>query len=189
MGHRADRPLPIDRIDGLPVVEAVEAWCGLATFLVLDDLIAAGDRLIGLPIPIATLGEIDRAIQERSGMRGVVRLREARAEMRPNAYSSRETWARLVLVRAGLPEPEANGRILLRSGRWTKGDLVFRPWMVLLEYEGEQHLTDPAQWATDLTRYNDLTEAGWLVIRVSKRMRPHELVARTRRALRFRGLA
>ena len=118
---------------------------------------------------------------------GARRLAEARDAMRANVYSRRETFARLVLTRAGLPEPEPNGGIVLRSGRRTRGDLVFRTHKVLVEYEGEQHLFDVRQWATDVARLNDLIDDGWWVIRITKAMPAAELIARTARALAERG--
>jgi hypothetical protein len=102
-------------------------------------------------------------------------------------FSPRETWARLQLVRSGLPEPEPNAVIVLRSGRRTKGDLVYPRYRVLVEYDGEQHLLDADQWATDVERLNDLAMDGWCVIRVTKRTSGVDLVARVRRALQERG--
>lgn len=164
-----------------------DAWCELADVLSLDDLIAAGERLLGLPRPLATTDQIDATIARHGRRRGATRLRLARAEMRANVYSRRETFVRLMLVRAGLPEPEPNGLIVLRSGRRTRGDLVFRAYRVLVEYDGEQHLFDTAQWATDVSRLNDLAEADWRVIRITKQISRAEIVARTERALRDRG--
>ncbi|MFE6256402.1 hypothetical protein [Agromyces sp. NPDC057865] len=162
-------------------------WSALATVLEIDDLIAAGDRILGLPRALATPDEIDRAMSEHGPRRGAVRLRTARPHLRANVYSRRETFVRLLIVRAGLPEPEPNGWILLSSGRRARGDLVFRREGVLLEYDGEQHLFDASQWATDVDRLNDLAQDEWRVIRITRRTPPAEVVARTRRALVDRG--
>ncbi|KQZ11608.1 hypothetical protein ASD23_02205 [Agromyces sp. Root1464] len=174
-------------VRGAWMTAPADAWCELAGELSLDDLIAAGDRLLGLPRPLATADEVDAAIARHGRRRGATRLRLARAEMRPNVCSRRETFVRLLLMRAGLPEPEPNGVIVLRSGRRTRGDLVFRAYRVLVEYDGEQHLLDTEQWATDVSRLNDLAEDDWRVIRITKRMPRAEIVARTGRALRDRG--
>ncbi|WP_157535964.1 hypothetical protein [Microbacterium sp. Root166] len=85
-----------------------------------------------------------------------------------------------------MPEPALNAEIVLPR-RIVHGDLVFREWRTLVEYEGDQHRTDAVQWSRDLERYNDLVEAGWLVIRVSKSMPSGEVVARVARALHSRG--
>ena len=181
------------RLVGVPGVRSAlvtapaDTWCSLAAHLGLDDLIAAGERLLGLPAPLADERAIDEAITRHGSRRGARRLAEARKAMRANVYSRRETFTRLVLTRAGLPEPEPNGRIVLRSGRHTRGDLVFRTYKVLVEYEGEQHLFDVDQWATDVARLNDLIDDGWWVIRITKAMPRAELISRTARALAERG--
>jgi hypothetical protein len=181
------RLVHVSGVRGARVTAPADTWCSLAERLGLDDLIAAGDRLLGLPAPLADAHAIDEAITRYGSRRGARRLAEARDAMRANVYSRRETFARLVLTRAGLPEPEPNGGIVLRSGRRTRGDLVFRTHKVLVEYEGEQHLFDVRQWATDVARLNDLIDDGWWVIRITKAMPAAELIARTARALAERG--
>lgn len=173
--------------DGLRMLSPEDTWCSLATSLDLDDLIAAGDRLLGLPAPLTSTARIDAAIARHGSRAGAGRLRTARAHLRANVFSRPETIARLRLVRAGLPEPLPNAVIELRSGRRTRGDLVFREFRVLVEYDGEQHLLDSRQWAIDVARLNDLAQDGWCVIRVTRSTSEEELVARTRRALIERG--
>lgn len=186
-GHRTTATVGVRILRGIPLLAPAETWSSLATVLHHDELIAAGDRLIGLPHPLATMQEMREAIS-RLGRRGGVRaLRSALDEVRPGSHSPKETATRLVLARARLPEPELNAAVSLRSGRVTRGDLVFRPWQVLVEYDGEQHATDLAQWRIDVDRLNDFVEDGWRVIRVTKQTAPSELVARTERALRERG--
>lgn len=187
VGHKASGGLGVVEMGGLRVTGPADTWCAIATALEVDDLIAAGDRLLGLPAPLATAEEIDRAISRHGSRHGAVRLREARQELRPNVFSRRETFVRLLIVRAGLPEPEPNGSIALSSGRRTRGDLVFRREKVLLEYDGEHHVLDPTQWAIDVDRLNDFAQDDWRVIRITKRTPPAEIVARTRRALHDRG--
>ncbi len=188
-GRSSARPVLVGvaGVRGTLLTSPADTWCSLAVHVGLDDLIAAGDRLLGLPAPLAGEHAIDEAISRHGSRRGARRLAEARLAMRAHVYSPRETFTRLALTRAGLPEPEPNGMIVLRSGRRTRGDLVFRMYKVLVEYEGEQHLFDVDQWATDVGRLNDLIDDGWWVIRVTKRMPRTEAVARTRRALLDRG--
>jgi very-short-patch-repair endonuclease len=65
-------------------------------------------------------------------------------------------------------------------------DLAYPAHRVAIEYEGEHHLTDPAQWAKDILRYERLIAAGWLPIRVTKDelfRHPDRLVTRVRAAL------
>lgn len=189
VGTRTRRKVETRIENGWRIVAPIEAWIGLASMLSVDQLVAAGDRLLGLPEPYATRAAIGGALERDHGRRGVVRLRHALDSMRENVYSARETRTRLVLVRAGVgsAEPEPNGTILLHHGGRTRGDLVFRQERVVVEYEGEHHLTDPVQWAKDLVRYNDLALSGWLVIRLSKHMSDGEIIARVAAALRTRA--
>ncbi len=39
---------------------------------------------------------------------------------------------------------------------------------VLIEYEGDHHRTDAAQWASDLRRYRAAERLGWVVVRWSR---------------------
>lgn len=184
VGHRLGTGIRVARTRGLPVVAAADAWCQLATVLSHDDLVAAGDRIIGWPKPLAGLDAIDAAIERFGSRRGAIRLRAARADLRPGSASRRETRLRLRVLRAGFPEPELNTPITLDADRTTHGDLVFREYLVLLEYDGEQHRADDAQFHRDVERLNDLATAGWIVVRVGRRLplpaRPRP--ARTRAA-------
>jgi hypothetical protein len=187
-GHRTSRDVETTQLRGLRVVAPVDAWIGLAALISLDALVAAADRLLGLPSPLACRTDIESALDRYEGCRRAIVLRAASALIRDNVYSPRETRTRLLIMRAGLgcSEPEPNGVIELHHGGRTRGDLVFRRERLVVEYEGEQHLTDPVQWARDLERYNDLALSGWLVIRLSRKMRDDEIVARITLALRAR---
>ncbi|MEZ5213696.1 MAG: DUF559 domain-containing protein [Microbacterium sp.] len=69
-------------------------------------------------------------------------------------------------------------------------DLAYPELKIAIEYEGEHHLTDPAQWAEDIARMDRLVEAGWRVIRVTKSevfRDPARLIERIRRAVGARG--
>jgi very-short-patch-repair endonuclease len=98
-----------------------------------------------------------------------VRLESALSEMRPRTDSARETKLRLILTRGGYPEPEVNGEIINTQGRViTHGDLVYRDYCTIVEYDGSQHASDSVQFGIDIRRLDDLMEAGWRVIRVDK---------------------
>lgn len=187
VGHRLGTGIRVAWTRGLPVVAAADAWCQLATVLSHDDLVAAGDRIIGWPKPLAGLDAIDAAIERFGSRRGAIRLRAARADLRPGSASRRETILRLRVLRAGFPEPELNTAIALDADTTTHGDLVFREYLVLLEYDGEQHREDDAQFHRDVERLNDLATAGWIVVRVGRRLPLPRALDQLERALRARG--
>ena len=168
VGHRIDAEPELRRRFGLRIVAPADAWCQLASELDERGLVVAGDRLLGLPEPLATEAEIDEAIARYGSRRGARRLRRARARMRRRSESPRETMLRLDLVDAGFPEPEPNGVVRLRSGRSTRADLVFCAFKVIVEYDGQHHRDDATQWAKDVDRLNELAANGWVVIRVNK---------------------
>ena len=106
--------------------------------------------------------------------------------VRPRTDSIRETVLRLLIVDAGLPEPEVNLEIRNRAGAIiAHGDLVWRSSKVIVEYDGDQHRTDRWQFSVDVDRIGRLQQLGWLVIRVDARLlaRPDQLIERIRAAL------
>ena len=63
-------------------------------------------------------------------------------------------------------------------------------WQVGVEYDGEQHWTNPTIRARDIDRQADLEALGWRIVRVSAEMlryRPWTIVQRTRKALQAAG--
>jgi hypothetical protein len=188
VGHTVSAPPDLCVVDGLVVTSPLTTWCDLATVLHLDDLIAAGDHLLGVLRPPATPAELAAAVASRAGQRGSQRLREALTCVRPRVESRQETRLRLLIVRAGFPEPDTNVYLPLRPGRKrVRGDLVYLEYRVLLEYDGEHHRTDTIQYARDVERLDDVMADGWRVIRVLKDTPTAEILARLDDALRSRG--
>lgn len=183
VGHVTATRAIAHEVDGLPVSSPVDTWIALAGILDVDDLIVAGDRLLDWREPLCTLEELASGVTARTRVRGLARARSAFVEIRERSHSPRETRCRLALTRAGLPEPELNAEIVLSDGTRVHGDLVYRHQRVLLEYEDDGHRTDETQWNRDLDRYNRLSESGWTVVRVSKRMPEAELIRTVRRLL------
>jgi hypothetical protein len=196
VGHRVRSARDVRFHHGLLVSAPSDAWCELTAVAVqghetlsLDELIEAGDRLVGWPRPLATFDELDTAMRRYGRARGIRSLRAARAELRAGSASLRETRLRLLVLRApaGYPEPEPNGAIGLSTGARTFGDLVFRAYKVILEYDGGQHRTLERQFLRDVDRLNDLARDGWLVIRVHKDTKDAATLGWLDAALRSRG--
>ena len=187
-------PMPRDErrvlVKGMMATHPVDTWCALSALLTLDELVAIGDHLVRRQSPDATMDDLRVAVDRYAGRHGAKRLREALELVRPRTDSPKETELRLILVRAGLPEPEVNISVRDREGRHIKlGDLVYEEERVLVEYDGEQHRTDSEQYAKDARDLERATNAGWKVIRVRKGDRDaREIVARVRLALGRRRL-
>ena len=85
--------------------------------------------------------------------------------MRTGVDSPMESRLRMLLVLAGLPEPEVN--VILRSpeGDWfMRFDLCLRQLKLIIEYDGRQHADSPAQWKRDSRRREVLDQMGWRLI-------------------------
>ena len=94
-----------------------------------------------------------------------------------------ESLLRVALVDAGLTEPEVNAVVRTSSRTFVaRVDLAWRSERIAVEYEGDHHRTDRAQWARDLQRTAALEAEGWMVLRALHRdiRDPQQLVARIR---------
>lgn len=177
---------------GWRVTSPATTWAMLGSrFRRVEDAVAAADALVRVPLhrsdppPLTTVDRLAAAVA--AGRRvGIALLQEALPLVHERSRSRPETYLRLLVAGAGLPEWEVNVDVF-HEGEWLgQVDLRFPAERVILEYEGEHHLIDPAQWAADIARVERLTAAGWRVIRVTKSdlfQHPHALVARIRRAL------
>jgi len=185
VGHRGVAGADVRLLSGLPVLAPAETWIQLAPFLEFDDLIAAGDRLFKWRDHLCTRAELATALTRMTQQAGIRKARAALRDIRENSNSPRETKLRLQALRAGFPEPELNGEIRLSNGKRTWGDLVYRNFGTLMEFDGAQHRTKERQWNRDVDRLNDLVDDGWLTTRVRKDSRDH--LQRLDRNLRRRG--
>jgi hypothetical protein len=180
-------------VDGLPVDDPVTAWVESGSLVTLDDLVRAGVAIVGSwsEYDMArerTVDELERAVRSARGRRGVSRVRESLELVRPGVESPKETELRLLLTRAGLPEPEINAKTYDESGRYLgKPDLRYRWCKVAVKYEGDQNRRDPWRFRTDILRRERFADAGWRTIRSTDDdlhgRRAEELVARVRRCL------
>ena len=191
VGHHAhpDRVRTVVR-EGLRMSSPVDTWCDLAGLLGLDELIYIGDCLVRRQSPLATMDELQEAVACSAGRRGACRLREALEFVREGVDSPKETELRLTIVRLGLPEPEVNAPILNRFGAFIAfGDLVYRTYRVLVEYDGEQHFDDVRQYHRDIDRLDEVMEESWRVIRINKShlRRPAVIDCKIRTALLAAG--
>lgn len=181
-------PVAVVHVGGLRTVPPVVAWCQLAAVLTPEEVIVAGDGLIRRQDPVSDLESLHHAVRRWTGAHGAPALRAALPHLRAGTDSARETMLRLLMSRAGLPEPQVNPPILDSAGRFLAyGDLVYAERRVLVEYDGEQHRLDAEQYQKDVDRLDRLMEEGWRVIRVNRahmrRRARAALVLRIERAL------
>ncbi|WP_438352236.1 endonuclease domain-containing protein [Microbacterium sp. CJ88] len=175
---------------GLRLTSPATTWAMMAELLGRDDLIALGDAFVRVPVrsddppALTTIAELEAALGV--GRRtGAAALRAALPLIRTRSRSRKETDVRLLVVDAGMPEPELNWPLVVEGVIVALLDLAYPELRLAFEYEGEQHLTNEAQWARDIRRYEQLADLGWRVIRITKSdLAEHRgsLIARLRRA-------
>jgi hypothetical protein len=97
----------------------------------------------------------------------------------------------MLIVLAGLPEPEVNHSMRDEQGFVVRRfDLSYPRLKLLVEYDGRQHAEDPAQWEGDICRREELDRAGWRLVVVTYKgiyLRPEETLTRVRQALKECG--
>jgi hypothetical protein len=169
-------------------------WFDLASILSLDELVIAGDFLVRRRNPLTSLGELDAFLGGMQGRPGYRRAMRARALVRPNTDSPKETELRLLLLRHALPEPAINVPIFDSDGGWLQDpDLSYQDEKVAIQFDGGHHAT-PAQRRSDIFRDENARDAGWRVVvltqwdltPIAPGMEPSAVV-RVRAALRERG--
>ena len=198
-GHQlGERAVSRSRHEALAVTDAATSWSLLAAELRHPyDLVAAADAVIRderMPGPRSRIlrprlaGRAELAAAIAPGRRGAVALRQALDRARPGAASRMETWMRLTVVDAGLPEPVLDHDVYDASGEFLGClDGAYPELRVGLEYEGDHHRTDERQWQRDILKHDSMARVGWRIIRVTKDQLlrdPGAFTARVRGALR-----
>ena len=169
-------------------VSVEAAFVGAAMSMRLIDVIAAGDWLLNRDY--MTKAALAQFIERDPWRPGTAIAREALRWMDGRSRSIKESETRCILVFAGLPVPELNLDVFDDHGVFLGcGDLVYRRWRLLVEYEGRQHAEDPWQFASDIDRYARWRGDGWEYIQVtqSRLGSPRTLVGRVHRVLVDRG--
>ena len=175
--------------DGVPISTPVQAFLDLASVGVsLVDLVIAGDSLVEAnDLDPAQFVAAAGAYQGRNAKRA----RRAASLVRADVDSPMETRIRLLVVFAGLPEPQVNFIMWAAGGKWRwRFDLCYPEYKLIIEYDGRHHAFDADQWIHDLERREWLDQDGWrIIIVVSEDIYGHPLrtLQRVRSALVERG--
>lgn len=139
----------------------------------------------------ATVQSVEAIARCHPGARGIRRLRAALDLVDAGAESPQETRLRLLLVQSGLPRPVTQIPVRNERGRVVRRiDMGWPEFMVGAEYDGEQHVKNPDDYANDIDRLEFLAAKGWDIVRVSARQLRWEreaVVQRVRLALRRSG--
>ncbi len=175
-------------IGGIRISGYCRVFLELSDLLTLVDLVIVGDHLVqkGKVTP----ADLIEAAQT-SRLPGPSLARQAARFVRAGVDSPMETRLRMLLVLAGLPEPEVNHLIRDETGHIVRRyDLWYAASETLVEYEGRQHADNEAQWHSDITRREELDERNRRLLTVTSRgiyADPAGTLTRIRRVLAARG--
>ncbi|MCX2930724.1 hypothetical protein ORI20_10575 [Mycobacterium sp. CVI_P3] len=151
---------------GVPVTTPARTALDLARRYRSDRAVAVIDALAN-----ATRlkpADIDELVERYRNHRGIAQARATLALVDGGAESPRETWLRLLLIRAGFPAPTTQFVVRDQYGQAiARVDMAWPELKVAVEYEGDHHRTDRRQFNRDIRRVDALTELGWIVIRVT----------------------
>jgi very-short-patch-repair endonuclease len=158
----------------LPVSTAPATWLALAPLLSVDELVVLADHFILDPYlldpydprPYATIEELQLALASTHG-RGARAATSALLLVRQGAESRPETLLRLLLRRAGLPDPECNVQVHDDAGKLLgRVDLFYPQFRAIIEYDGDGHRVDRVTYENDIRRRERFVNAGFSPVHV-----------------------
>lgn len=187
--HRATKA-HVTRRGGIEISTPRQMFVELASLLSFVDLVVVGDNMVRSGM--VRLTEL-RTFCEETNARCGAAARRAAAYVREDVDSPMETRLRLLIVLAGLPEPQVNLTLRTEQGDpYRKYDLSYPEIKVIVEYDGRPHIERVEQWEDDLARRESIDDDGWRILVVTAKgiyTEPHVTVLRVWRLLRARGLA
>lgn len=190
--HRSiHTPVEWNRFSDVPVMHPVEHWLQLRG-ATIDELVEVGDGFLRRKDPLLTLDEMQTKLADLKGWAGVKKATAAMKWVRPGTDSLYESKTRLMLVRAGLPEPVVNLEVWCGDvGRIFHVDLGYEKEKVAVEYDGAVHVGDRTQMSIDANRRRILQDHGWIIITVTaEQLRtPQDIIGSVESALILRRTA
>ncbi|ORB37745.1 hypothetical protein [Mycobacterium persicum] len=128
-----------------------------------------------------TRSEIESAVTEQRGRRGIVAVRELLPLADPRAESAMESEVRLVIIDHGLPLPELQYPIYGRNGELWRVDFAWPERRLAAEYESVDWHAGRNEMLSDKTRWGRIQELGWTIIPIvvsDVRQHPYRLAQR-----------
>jgi hypothetical protein len=111
-----------------------------------------------------TRAELENAVAEQRGRRGIVAVRHLLPFADGRAESAMESEARLVMIDRGLPLPELQYTIHGHDGEVWRVDFAWPQMRLAAEYESIQWHSGPDEMLRDKTRFARIQELGWTII-------------------------
>jgi hypothetical protein len=176
----------IETIDGVRVTIPARTALDVACRYPLDPAITAIDALLNATR--TKVADVERLASRYTGRRGIRSVAQVLDLVDPGAESPRETWLRLIIVRAGFPLPQAQVQVWDEFGQVVaRTDLGWPELKIAVEYDGDHHWKSRRELQYDIKRSELLKALGWIVIRVTSGDTPATICRRIAAAFRERG--
>ncbi|SPM43115.1 hypothetical protein MNAB215_5337, partial [Mycobacterium numidiamassiliense] len=169
-------------VDGMRVTTPKRTALDLASRFPLDPAVAAIDALV--QATHLKMADAEQLVERYRGRRGIKAARTALNLVDGGAQSPKETWLRLLLIRAGFPRPQTQIAVRNEWG-WSEAylDMGWEDIKVAVEYDGEHHATSRYHYRKDIRRHEKVTHRyGWIVVRVVAEDHPGDIIYRVREA-------
>ncbi len=158
----------VERVGDMLVTTPARTALDLACRYPVDSAVAKIDALARATK--LKMADVELLADRYTGRRGIRRARVALDLVDAGAESPRETWLRLLLIRAGFPRPQTQIPVYNEYGVLVAVlDMGWEEIKVAADYEGEHHWTKRAQIDHDIMRFDEVTELDWIDIRVTAR--------------------
>jgi len=168
-------------VNGVRVTTPARTALDLACRNPVDRAVAAIDALANAT-DLKT-ADVEPLTRRYRGRRGIKRVRSVLELVDGGAESPRETWLRLLVVRAGFPRPRTQVPVADEYGQVTaRLDMGWEEVKIAAEYDGDHHRTSRRQFNRDIARTEELTAMGWIVVRVTSEDTPAVVIHRIRSA-------
>lgn len=168
--------------DGIQVVTPQRAALDIARRGTTDRAVAAIDALANATR--LKVADVEVLAQRYPGRRGTRRVRTVLELVDSGAESPRETWLRLLLVKAGFPPPRTQIEVNDEYGQFVaRLDMGWPEALVAVEYDGDHHRTSRRQFNRDIARMESLSRLGWTVVRVTAEDNTGSIIHRVELAL------
>ncbi|MCK0176776.1 type IV toxin-antitoxin system AbiEi family antitoxin [Mycolicibacterium sp. F2034L] len=169
-------------VRGVPTTSPARTALDIACRRPVDRAVAEIDALArATHLKVA---DVELLVERYPGRRGMKAAREALALADAGAESPRETWLRLLVIRAGFPPPQTQLKIYDDRYGVLVGevDMGWEAVKVALDYEGEHHRMTRRVFNKDIRRSELITELGWIHVRVTVEDTPAVIVRRLQAA-------
>jgi hypothetical protein len=165
-------------VDGMRVTTPERTALDLTSRYPMDAAVAAVDAL--MQATELKLADVELLVNRYRGRRGIKAARVALEVVDGGAQSPKETWLRLLLIRAGFPRPQTQIAVRNEWG-WIEAylDMGWEDVKVGVEYEGGQHQTSRYQYRKDIHRLETVERRyGWILVRVVAEDHPADVIRR-----------